>query len=234
VNILGLAVRTRGGVFGPGGYGGGIFDGSGMGFGGLGQYEQAAAGVRGLGDEFDDWLAEQQTASGPAYTSGGAPTIEGPGAPSSTPTTTSAVTTYPWNTYSSATYSLQGQVNGYLSTLNKQPITQDGYLGPETCGAIDFLKAQGVSILKPSTCQSSSYDPTLVYGTPDENTPAPVTATTPSTYTGPSASSTTASLTTTSAGPTSRAGMSPTAIGLGIAAVVGLGMFAMSRKKKAS
>ena len=33
-NYLGVQARTRGGVFGPGGYGGGIFDGSGMGFGG--------------------------------------------------------------------------------------------------------------------------------------------------------------------------------------------------------
>lgn len=42
-------VRTRGGVFGSGGYGGGLFDGSNSGFGGLGAtYEQAAAGV-GLG-----------------------------------------------------------------------------------------------------------------------------------------------------------------------------------------
>jgi len=40
------SVQTRGGVFGPGGYGGGIFDGSNMGFGGLGAtYEQAAAGI---------------------------------------------------------------------------------------------------------------------------------------------------------------------------------------------
>lgn len=49
-----LEVRQRGGVFGPGGYGGGIFDGSQGGFGGLGAYygndrppEQAAAGVFG-------------------------------------------------------------------------------------------------------------------------------------------------------------------------------------------
>lgn len=44
-----MDVRTRGGVFGPGGRGGGIFDGSNMGFGSYGTYEQAAAGVRGLG-----------------------------------------------------------------------------------------------------------------------------------------------------------------------------------------
>jgi hypothetical protein len=43
-----MDVNTRGGLFGPGGYGGGIFDGSQMGFGGLGQSEQAAAGI-GLG-----------------------------------------------------------------------------------------------------------------------------------------------------------------------------------------
>jgi hypothetical protein len=42
-------VFTRQGIFGPGGYGGGVFDGSDMGFGGLGDFEQAAAGVRGLG-----------------------------------------------------------------------------------------------------------------------------------------------------------------------------------------
>jgi len=46
-----MDVNTRGGLFGPGGYGGGIFDGSQMGFGGLGQFEQAAAGVQGLGAE---------------------------------------------------------------------------------------------------------------------------------------------------------------------------------------
>mgnify|MGYP003541541852 CR=1 FL=1 len=42
-------VRTRGGVFGSGGYGGGLFDGSNNGFGGVGglgaTYEQAAAGL---------------------------------------------------------------------------------------------------------------------------------------------------------------------------------------------
>lgn len=43
-------VNTRGGVFGSGGYGGGVFDGSNSGFGGLGSvggpmYEQAAAGL---------------------------------------------------------------------------------------------------------------------------------------------------------------------------------------------
>ena len=40
-----LQVHTRGGLFGPGGYGGGIFDGSQMGFGGLGRSEQAACGI---------------------------------------------------------------------------------------------------------------------------------------------------------------------------------------------
>jgi len=47
-----MDVHTRGGSFGAGGYGGGIFDGSEMGFGGLGaapRFEQAAAGVQGLG-----------------------------------------------------------------------------------------------------------------------------------------------------------------------------------------
>ena len=42
-------VRTRGGVFGSGGYGSGLFDGSNSGFGGVGglgaTYEQAAAGL---------------------------------------------------------------------------------------------------------------------------------------------------------------------------------------------
>jgi hypothetical protein len=52
-----IQVHTRGGVFGPGGYGGGIFDGSDMGFGGLGCVEQAAAGVRGLGNTPWQWMA---------------------------------------------------------------------------------------------------------------------------------------------------------------------------------
>ena len=56
-----MDVNTRGGLFGPGGYGGGIFDGSQMGFGGLGQFEQAAAGVQGLGAD------ESETATPPAW-----------------------------------------------------------------------------------------------------------------------------------------------------------------------
>jgi len=43
--MSGMQVRTRSGIFGPGGYGGGVFDGSNMGFGGMGDYEQAAAGI---------------------------------------------------------------------------------------------------------------------------------------------------------------------------------------------
>ena len=43
-----IQVHTRDGIFGPGGYGGGLFDGSNMGFGGLGSVEQAAAGIAGL------------------------------------------------------------------------------------------------------------------------------------------------------------------------------------------
>lgn len=43
--MFGRDVNTRGGVFGSQGYGGGIF----AGMNGLGSYEQAAAGVRGLG-----------------------------------------------------------------------------------------------------------------------------------------------------------------------------------------
>jgi hypothetical protein len=44
-----MDVHTRGGSFGPGGYGGGIFDGSQMGFGAVPRFEQAAAGIMGLG-----------------------------------------------------------------------------------------------------------------------------------------------------------------------------------------
>jgi hypothetical protein len=46
-----LQVHTRGGSFGPGGYGGGIFDGSQMGFGGLGRSEQMG---RSIGDTASD------------------------------------------------------------------------------------------------------------------------------------------------------------------------------------
>jgi hypothetical protein len=48
-----IQVQTRDGIFGAGGYGGGVFDGTTMGFGGMGAYEQAAAGVRGLGATSD-------------------------------------------------------------------------------------------------------------------------------------------------------------------------------------
>jgi len=44
-----MDVHTRGGLFGPGGYGGGIFDGSQMGFGATPSFEQASAGIMGLG-----------------------------------------------------------------------------------------------------------------------------------------------------------------------------------------
>ena len=43
-----LQVHTRDGIFGPGGYGGGVFDGSNMGFGGMGSAEAAWA-IAGLG-----------------------------------------------------------------------------------------------------------------------------------------------------------------------------------------
>lgn len=308
MNILGLAVRTRGGVFGPGGYGGGIFDGSGMGFGGLGQYEQAAAGIGGpalgadcaaystcsyvktvypdrlssgqmsLIDDYcdqgllestpewqdrqaltrsmcenvyaaalaaesqaspeteavsvEEWVAQQTDVTGPAYTSPtSTTTYTGPGAPTTYATTTSAATTYPWNVYSNATKTLQMQVNDDLEIFNAALISEDGYLGPQTCGAIDFLKAHGVDVLKPTSCQSASYDPGVgpstpaAMTTPSESTPTAVT---------PAATTPTEPTTMPSGPGTARAGMSPTAIGLGIAAVVGLGIFAMSRKKKAA
>jgi len=52
-----IQVHTRDGIFGAGGYGGGLFDGSNMGFGGLGNVEQAAAGVRGIGAVPWTWMA---------------------------------------------------------------------------------------------------------------------------------------------------------------------------------
>ncbi len=56
-----MDVRTRGGVFGPGGYGGGIFDGSGMGFGGIGCTEQRGRGLLGMGATSEPpfvWMAK--------------------------------------------------------------------------------------------------------------------------------------------------------------------------------
>jgi hypothetical protein len=284
-NYLGVQAQTRGGVFGPGGYGGGIFDGSGMGFGGLG--DAAPAGISGFGsglgqscsipstctyvrnvysgdvsaslskdiaeycnqgfwedtaewqarksatlaacqnvynlnvgepepvvtepgidmpEEYQAFVEEQAPSTGPAYTA---------------PTRTRTYTQYPWNSYSSATKTLQISTNAKLRERNQAPISEDGILGPTTCGAVRY-----VGLAVPSTCTSFSYSPTAAAPSPEVTpvtvpvapTPTPARAAPPPVV-----------------APTPmKAGMSGATMGIiGIAVIgIGAGIFAATRKKK--
>ena len=107
-----MDVHTRGGSFGPGGYGGGIFDGSEMGFGGvgMGRFEQAAAGVMGLGA---DGSGAYQWCSKTQHCDTGDPRVK----------------------------SLQTALNKILTAHHMKPLTVDGKFGASTCGAMAWLAA---------------------------------------------------------------------------------------------
>jgi hypothetical protein len=180
-----MDVRVRGGVFGPGGYGGGIFDGSQM---GLGSYEQAAAGVRGLGQENDDFGIV-------------------------------------WGEYSMGTQSLQTNVNGELDARGQPLIEEDGILGPETCGAVQYLENEGApGFIVPGTCEGFQYPRQQTVAVSPEITSAPVIET---------------GITLEPAGPIptgaarSRAGMMTYGI-VGLLLLGGVAMAVASKKKKAS
>lgn len=105
------SVRQRGGVFGPQGYGGGIFDGM----------------------------------SGIGLPVGAAPSDS----------------KYPWMEYSPSTQSLQFASNVELKMRDMPEIGTDGKLGPETCGAQQYLYEQeGLAEHEPpATCQQFQYPP---------------------------------------------------------------------------
>jgi hypothetical protein len=109
-----IQVHTRDGIFGPGGYGGGLFDGSNMGFGGLGATPSRLLSLHGLG-------ASEQAAAG----------VQGLGAlkwmgPTGDPVVTG----------------FQLSVNKALSARGYKTIGTDGQLGPTTCGAWSWLGGQ--------------------------------------------------------------------------------------------
>ncbi len=102
-----LGWNVGNGVFRPGGYGGGVFDGN----------------LAGLG----------------------------------------ATGSYPWASYSADTLALQKSTNVALKDAAYCPVTEDGKLGPATCGArlqLTAVNAGNAVFDVPSTCQSFKY-PTL-------------------------------------------------------------------------
>lgn len=107
-----MDVNTRGGLFGPGGYGGGIFDGSEMGFGGLSgapRFEQAAAGFMGFGATSGAFTWCSKTA--------------------------------PCATGDTRVKALQSALNKVLGAHKMKPLTVDGKFGAATCGAMAWLAA---------------------------------------------------------------------------------------------
>lgn len=102
-------VNQRGGVFGPQGYGGGIFD-----------------GMSGVG------LPVGESSNGNGK--------------------------YPWLSFSEATQSLQFATNVELRMRDMPEIGTDGVLGPETCGAQQYLEGEGLAEhAPPATCQAFQY-----------------------------------------------------------------------------
>lgn len=155
-----LLYQTRRGIFRPGGYGGGIFDGN----------------IAGLGD-FSDWITNPwgsaaAAAVGPSDSGGGdagasagqqaADTIAGGSAGQSAGTAAAQAVvaasagspgSYPWGVYSAATLALQKSTNVALKQYGYCPILEDGKLGKGTCGARLALKSDIPGMTNPSTCQ---------------------------------------------------------------------------------
>ena len=117
------------GIFRPGGYGGGVFDGNISGLGSLGTQSRA------------EIMAAKRLRRA----------IRGLGADDSA--------TYPWRTVSEATRTLQKSTNESLAKAGMCPLTVDGKLGGATCGARNFLTAnsnklfgQEMLFANPSAC----------------------------------------------------------------------------------
>jgi hypothetical protein len=122
------------GVFRPGGYGGGVFDGNLAGLGSI--------GARGTGKRHSRLLSRRYQLRGL-----GAGTGEDP--------------MYPWKVYSDSTKALQTATNAYLKQAGMCPIAVDGKLGGATCGARNYLNVNSdqifgadstIVITNPSTC----------------------------------------------------------------------------------
>jgi hypothetical protein len=107
------------GIFKPGGYGGGVFDGDISGLGSIGK-RRAPRGIamRGLGDA------------------------------------------YPWREKNDATIAFQSTLNAHLLAKGMCPITVDGKLGSDTCGAVKFLNNNGISVATPDGCVAHPSDST--------------------------------------------------------------------------
>jgi hypothetical protein len=230
-------VRTRGGVFGPGGRGGGIFDGSNMGFGAVGQYEQAAAGIGGccgtalglLDPTGQSWnTVVYQACIGRLFQDCGEK-YEGAqleqcleAAQQECIRQAKAAMT---QTLSSAEIkALQTKINSLLSKYEYCPIAVDGILGGQTCGAAAWAAGIDSTISVPGACSNIAMTFRLSdcpSGTPPpEPKPAPLPAPPPD---------------DTVYLPPSEPGVSAAWIvgGLAVALLAGTA-YAMSRKKKAA
>lgn len=146
-----MLYNTGRGIFRPGGYGGGVFDGN----------------IAGLGD-LTDWIlnpwgsayvavkspSSSDSSSTDAGTSAG--TAAGQQAASQASSSSASSGDYPWGTYSAATLALQKATNAMLKMHGYCPITEDGKLGKATCGARLALKSEGgdtAGVANPATCQ---------------------------------------------------------------------------------
>jgi len=134
-----MEVNTRGGSFGGGGYGGGVFDGD-ESMSGVGDYGSEAypMGIAGLG--------------GPLYLKTGGQTHELHDAQiihSASGLGAAPGDVFPWGVYSENTEHLQRNFNLWAGVRGYCRITEDGKLGPTTCGAVK-LQTGGA----PATCQT--------------------------------------------------------------------------------
>lgn len=156
-----MEVNTRGGSFGPGGYGGGVFDGS-MQISGVG-----GIGLEGHGDAYglrstasmayhDGSLGTLPDATGlrstasPAYRDGSLGNNEQAGAPigdcygyhfHAPPVAGLGGPTdiLPWGEFDQRTQELQSALNIYLRRAGYDALETDGQLGPRTCGATSWI-----------------------------------------------------------------------------------------------
>ncbi len=160
--MFGRDVNTRGGVFGGGGYGGGVFSG----MGGLSAYEQAAAGVQGLG-LLDP---ENQKWNTPTYQACIGVRIQKCGLDKNTlgwsdkdeldcferaQATCIAQVTTATPLSNSEVRALQQRINVALKSHGYCPISEDGLLGPITCGASAWAVSADPSIIVPAKCGST-------------------------------------------------------------------------------
>jgi len=204
--MYGRDVNTRGGVFGSQGYGGGIF----AGMNGMGSYEQAAAGVRGLGlldPEGKSWNTPTYQACigvriqkcGEEKASRGWSDAELLDCIEKEQSVCIAQVTTSSSLTSAQVLALQKRINVALTMHGYCPISEDGKLGPITCGASAWAVSADPSIIVPGACGKSvrmgsgflsdcPKDKTPQVPKPDETIPVdvpPPATTPPATYTPP-------------------------------------------------